>query len=521
MPGNYKKKQIPTFSRPNVKYSTKLQKSRDAWRKKAIDRKKILRINEKRESRKDKKIRTLEELNQLLEQKNRMLGEQLKEAKSAVVVNLDNARRTRALCVLLVIIGVVSFRSVPRILSIVSGYYGVKISWIPHFTSVINWTLRVGLARLNSVIQIDEPWVALIDVSIDVSIKKALVVLRVKLSTLQEKGRAITLEDCECIDVQVSDTWNGETVSAAIEETFKKAGKPVAILKDGGSDLAKGVRIWRKKTNSKKVVVIEDIGHVAANALKATYSKLTAFIAFLASLKSGAAKLRQSDLAYLTPPKIRTKGRFQSITTVAEWASKILSLLGGPGRPKEGSLADRLRGFMPGISDHRKFIEGFARTAEVVSKVLEILKHQGINQKTYRECRNQLESLPNRCIVKKRLMKWLDKHLRIQCRMGIGQTPLLSSSDVIETLFGKFKVTLQRSNKAEFNRIVLSIPALCGKIDENQINSLLNGVTHEDLKQWETTNIIGSQAKSRREILSPKPKTSGPKTARDLELKVV
>jgi hypothetical protein len=502
-----------------VNNSTKLQKSRDAWRKKATDRKKILRINEKRESRKDQKIKKLEELNQLLEQKNKALGEQLKEANSAAVVNLDNARRTRALCVLLVIIGVVSFRSVTRILSIISGYYGVNISWIPHFTSVINWTLRVGLARLNSVIPIDEPWVALIDVSIDVSIKKALVVLRIKLSTLQEKGRAITLEDCECIDVQVSDTWNGETVSAVLEGTFEKAGKPVAILKDGGSDLAKGVRVWRENTDSKDVFIIDDIGHVAANALKAAYSKLAAFIAFLASLKSGAAKLRQSDLSYLAPPQLRTKGRFQSITKVAEWASKILSLLGGPGRPKEGSLADRLREFMPGFSAQRRFIEGFARTAEVVSKVLEILKHEGINQKTYRECRNLLESLPNRCIAKKRLMKWLDKHLRIQCRMGIGQTPLPVSSDVIETLFGKFKVTLQRSNKAEFNRIVLSIPALCGKIDENQINSLLSSVTHKDLKQWENTNIMGSQAKSRREVLPPKPRTSGPKTARDLELK--
>jgi hypothetical protein len=246
---------------------------------------------------------------------------------------------------------------------------------------------------------------------------------------------------------------------------------------------------------------------------------LAAFIAFLVNLKSGAAKLRQSDLAYLTPPQIRTKGRFQSITRVAEWASKILSLLGGPGRTKEGSLGDRLRGFLPDFSLHRSFIECFATTAEVVAKVLEILKHKGINQKTYRECRNLLESLPKRSKVKKRLMKWLNKNLHIQCRMGIGQTSLLVSSDVIETLFGKFKVTLQRSNKAEFNRIVLSIPALCGKINENQISNLLSNVSHIDLQHWEDTTIKASQAKSRREVLPPKPKIAGPKTARDQELK--
>ena len=66
--------------------------------------------------------------------------------------------------------------------------------------------------------------------------------------------------------------------------------------------------------------MLEDVGHVAANALKAQYAKSAAFLSFLKTLFRGMRRLRQSDLAYLIPPKIRTKGRFQGITRLAEWA---------------------------------------------------------------------------------------------------------------------------------------------------------------------------------------------------------
>jgi len=63
--------------------------------------------------------------------------------------------------------------------------------------SVINWTLRVGLGLLRQVASISQPWVAIIDHSIDVGTKEALVVLRVPLTALSEPGSAIQLGDCE------------------------------------------------------------------------------------------------------------------------------------------------------------------------------------------------------------------------------------------------------------------------------------------------------------------------------------
>jgi hypothetical protein len=133
------------------------------------------------------------------------------------------------LCVLLVVQAVVSYRSVPRILGLL-GLLGAAMAfrwgWMPHFTSVINWTLRVGLGLLKQVEPIDFPWLAVVDHSIDIGTKKVLVVLRVGLDALSKRGGAIRLEDCECIGLKVSEAVNGEIVARDLGEIFMRAGTP-------------------------------------------------------------------------------------------------------------------------------------------------------------------------------------------------------------------------------------------------------------------------------------------------------
>lgn len=101
------------------------------------------------------------------------------------MVKLNDAKITRALCVRLAINTSVSFRAVPKILQSMGEFYGAS-SWIPHFTSVINWTQRVGLALLKQVAPIEKPWLAIVDHSIDIGVKQAFVVLRVPCDVLAQ-----------------------------------------------------------------------------------------------------------------------------------------------------------------------------------------------------------------------------------------------------------------------------------------------------------------------------------------------
>src|ERR671915_111883 len=156
------------------------------------------------------------------------------------------------------------------------------------------------------------------------------------------------------------------------------------------------------------------------------------------------------------PPKLRTQGRFQGITRLGQWAEKILKALAGSGCAQDDSLRAKLRSAMTGLAFLRPFIERFALTAHRMAEVLAILKNQGLHPDTYRQCCQLAEQLPPRCKVKKRLLNWLQRQLHIQRQLGI--QPLLVSSDIIESLFGKFKHVTARGTQAEMNRTVLVLP---------------------------------------------------------------
>ncbi len=398
------------------------------------------------------------------------------------------------MCIQLVLQAVVSYRSVPRILDLFNTSTPLQLSWVPHFTSVINWTLRLGLGMLKQVAPISEPWVAIIDHSIDIGTKKALVVLRVTLDALSQRKGAIRLEDCECIGLKICESVNGDSISQDLEKIFNSSGIPKGIIKDCDYTLQKGVRLWSAK-QAATIPVIEDIGHVMASALKKQFEKSKGYQSFTEMAANGAKRLRQTELAFLVPPKLRSKGRFQSVGKLGKWGEKMLDVLAVRGRAKKGSLLEKLRTALPGFGSSKDFIQSFAKTASVISQVMALLKNKGLDQSNYEQCHQLAAQLPRNSKVKKRLLTWLECHIEIQKK--ISTQPLLVSSDIIESLFGNFKHIIERSPQADMNRTTLLIPALCGKRDEATIAQALNQACHDDLKRWEKENIPYTMQKKR------------------------
>jgi len=418
-----------------------------------------------------------------------------------------SARARRTLCVSMVIHGIVSFRAVPRLLAVFAPWLHTAVAR-PHFTSVIHWTLRVGVALFQQVALTSGSWIAIIDCSIDVGTRKALVVLRIPLEALQTKGGAVGLDDCECIGVEVSHTWNGLLVSTALGTIFGRAGYPVAIIKDGGLDLNKGIELLRGQTPEHPIPVIDDIGHYTANALKATFATDARFVRFLTIVSTGASRIRQTRLAWLLPPKIRSKARFHSITAVAAWAHHLLDFLGGPGRAKAGTDRHLARASFAGLATLRPFLTGFCQVAALCEALQHVLKTQGLNQATYGLATKTLEQLPDTSLVKTRLLAWCEKHIHLHRALGIGDLRLLVSSDIIESLFGKFKTIIQRNPLAELNRLSYIIPLLCGLHAPADIDRALQACPQATMLQHIERTIPHTLRQQRRQTLA----TCGPDT---------
>ena len=389
---------------------------------------------------------------------------------------------------------VVSYRSVPRILELFQSKTNYSVGWVPHFTSVINWSLRLGLGLLTKVQAITKPWVAIIDHSIDIGTKKALVVLRVEVDALSQRGSAIRLEDCECIGLTVSDKVTGDTLCLELEAIFNHAGKPVAIIKDRDATLNKGVRLWSDQQEN-PAPTIDDIGHTIATALKAQFEKLDIYKRFTALVSHGAKCLRQTELAFLMPPKLRSKGRFQSIGQLGEWAEKMLNVFAVKGQAEEGSQLAKLRKAFPHFSQSRDFIVRFASTTKIISQVMEILKNKGLDKTTYKQCLELSRKLPRNSKVKKCLQTWLKKNFTLQKKLT--SLPLLVSSDIIESLFGNFKHIIERSPQADMNRTVLLIPALCGTLTDTTVTQALRQAPQADIEAWEKKHIAYTVRKKR------------------------
>ena len=372
----------------------------------------------------------------------------------------------------------------------------MDIVWIPHFSSIINWSYQIGKGLLNEVKKIDKPWIAIADHSIDIGRKQVFVVLRVALDIFLQRDGSITLKECECIGVKVASKITGKSVADDLEEFFLKAGEPVAIIKDNGSVLNNGVEIYKERYGS-DIDTIEDITHIIANSLKKQYEKTKQYKKYMTMLREGATRLRQTDLAFLIPPKLRRKGRFQAISRLNSWSKKLIdkNIFSKRGRAKKGSLLSRLRGAFTDFKSLEPFIKNFIKTTDITNKIMKLLKSRGLNISTYHQSMKLLKKLPRSSKTRKNIRVWLDKHIEIQKKLA--PYPLPISSDIIESLFGKFKNRLERSPQSDMNRSVLLIPLLCGTLDKERLSSILKNTKHKEVKEWEEENIPYSVRKQR------------------------
>ena len=96
--------------------------------------------------------------------------------------------------------------------------------------------------------------------------------------------------------------------------------------------------------------------------------------------------------------------------------------------------------------------------------------------------------------------------------MSIGQTPLLVSSDLIESLMGLLKHIIERSPIPEFTTMSLAVPLLCGNQDLESLTAALQSCSHKTLTRWRNENCSHSVRHVRPELLGELKKIEVQKT---------
>ncbi len=249
----------------------KMRTRRDNWRAKAVTNKTALRYERKEKHRIKRERDTYKrELRQAKQQ-----IEELKKHKTELSVN--NKTSLVFLALQLFSIARIGFRGIARVLSVLAPWLGLKRT--PCAQTIINWVSQLTLTRMKAAwpppleagnTRLSKGFILILDASIGLGKGKIMALLALEANHyLSHPGLAPSLQHVNCVAVSVADSWTGETLAALLEKVIEQIGKPLAYLKDGGTELGKAVRLLDKKGISS--LSLDDVSHVVANLLKHEY----------------------------------------------------------------------------------------------------------------------------------------------------------------------------------------------------------------------------------------------------------
>lgn len=475
---------------------SKMRQSREQWKSKAKTRGQGQRDQRKAEARLRARYTQVSETLKATEARVRQLEAQLQglvtRPKGEVV----------HLALQLFLEARISFRAVSRVLTLLAGVLSIRKAPCPQ--TIINWVIRLAIVRMDSArafrglpleaAPFSNGLIWIIDISIGLGCGKILTVLALDAHHHQLAPGAPTLHHVRCMGVAVAASWNGDTIADFLKRLIAVMGRPAAYLKDGGSDLHRAAAVLEEQGMGSPC--LDDISHAAASMLKRTYQDHPAFERFLSACGQVSGKLKQTLLACLAPPTVRTKARFMTVHRLLTWATRVLHL-SPPGGAKAGSMLAKLRAALGDLPACKALIKRFQDDAGVLLACQEILKTKGLSPATLAQCQPLIETMPT-AALRLELTAYLAYELQSAVTLGLDQVGLPISSDSIESLFGVAK-RHGVGETQDADRIALRLPAFCGRPTREEAEQVLEVSV---ARQQAFTATFTSLTKQRREMLT-------------------
>src|SRR6266852_1221811 len=482
---------------------SKMRQSRDQWKSKAKTRGQGQRDRRKADARLQARYDQVSETLKATQARVRQLEAQLQGLVTRPKVEVVH------LALQLFLEARISFRAVSRVLALLAGALGIRKAPCPQ--TIINWVIRLAIVRMDSAracrglpleaAPFTNGCIWIIDSRIGLGCGKILTVLAVDAHHHQLASGAPTLHHVRCIGVVVAASWDGDSIADFLKRLIAVMGRPAASLKDGGSDLHRAAALLEEQDMGSPC--IDDISHAAASMLKRIYQDHPAFERFLSACGQVSSKLKQTLLACLAPPTVRTKARFMNVHRLLTWAERVLAL-SPPGGAKSGSMVAKLRAALGDLPGCKALIKRFQGDAGALLACQKILKNQGLSHATLAQCEALIAAIPT-AALRLEWTAYLEYELQSAATLGLDQVGLPISSDTIESLFGVAK-RHGVGQTQDAARIALRLPAFCGAPTREEAQEVL---AVRVARQHEITGQVTSLTKQRREVLGHRKEIEG------------
>jgi hypothetical protein len=364
-----------------------------------------------------------------------------------------------------------SFRGAARSLAILGPAGACPSLW-----SIRNWTLRLGLFEVLRPKERARDWALILDHTIQLGPHKALLIVGVKLSEWERQGWELGHQDLAVLGLEILEQSNGTKVLESLEEAREQIGEPRLLISDGGSDLKKAVELFC--TEHRDTDWIPDVSHRMARLLEAELKGDSKWESFLSQARLCRSQCQQTALYGLRPPPQRGKARWMNYLPVIKWG---LNLLYNP-VPSWVEPREYWRRF-GWLDDYQEDLVEYCLLMNMGQEICRILKAGGIHPQALEECRERLAELtdgprPSRHAAA--IGQYLEE---VESKLRPGER-LLATSDIIESLFGKYKFLTERSPQKTITRLILSIGALVSKRTPDLVRQAMETVKTAAVGQW-------------------------------------
>lgn len=376
---------------------------------------------------------------------------------------------------------------------------------IPSYSVIRQWLAKIGLYELQRQKEKRDDWIRILDFTIELGTEKCLVVLGISCDVIREKIQkstgCLSHKDVEVLGIEIMKSTKGELVESVLEKVSKKVGIPQQIISDKGSDLYKGIKLYQAKNPN--VIHSHDITHKMALFLKKELEASEEYQLFAQKCNQTRQQIQQTELGFLMPPQQRSKSRYFNLDELVRWGRNIINYLEkekekNQEKAQEETSRAKIELKLAWVKEYQESLMIWSEMLSITRTIEEKVKQQGLHPEIMQQFeRNTQKRLESEKINK--FQKKIEESLKREIEMLKEDEIRIMSTDVIESLFGKYKSFSKKSSLKEIRRMILIIPLSTVEITKEFIKEGLEKVKNADLKDWES-KTFGQSMQSKRKI---------------------
>jgi hypothetical protein len=409
-----------------------------------------------------------------------------------------------------------SYRAAALIFSTLDGL-GLAVG--PCAETIRLWLLRVGLFLLRRPVPWRSDWAYLLDLTVQLGQHKCLVVLGIPLARFRANGYRLAHHDVQVLSVQVLTSCTAQTVYQQLLEVRRRAGTPAQVVSDHGSDVWGGIHLFRRKYQG--VMEIYDVTHGLAVLLKRHLEGDGRWTGFVTACQKARQQLQQTTASFLRPPAWRQKARYLNLGSHLAWANDVLRLLTTAGVALAEPLGCTLRQAQQWLEEklgwlheYQEDVRRWSYFQKVVKCAEAEVKHNGLRRDSRRRIRQALQGDSPKPQRERWFLRGVLKLVHGEAVKVPARQRFVGSTDVLESLFGKYKELADHGPIREITANVLMIPLFATPLTAELLRQALESVHEQDVCHWVQQQLGPSpQAKKRAALGDSRQAGGGPNPA--------